>query len=56
MAANGYHAQVKMLGIPDIVIEHGTVKQLQKDAGYDTAAIVNAIREMMKASLQVTSL
>lgn len=56
MAAHSYHAQVKMLGIPDIVIEHGTVKQLQKDAGYDTAAIVNAIREMMKASLQVSSL
>ncbi|MBX2922775.1 MAG: 1-deoxy-D-xylulose-5-phosphate synthase [Chitinophagaceae bacterium] len=44
MARNGYNARVKILGIPDHVIEHGTPKELQKEAGYDTAAIVEAVR------------
>lgn len=56
MAKYSYKAEVKLLGIPDIVIEHGTVKQLQKDAGYDAEAIAAAVREMMKATLRVSSI
>ncbi len=48
MAAHGYKADVKILGIPDMLIEHGTPKQLQKDAGYDADAIADAVRLMME--------
>ena len=46
MAANGYSATVKILGIPDEVIEHGSPKQLHEDCGYDTSAVIKAAREM----------
>lgn len=48
MAANGYQARVQLLGIPDIIVEHGTPKQLHQECGFDTSAIVNAIREMYR--------
>ncbi|MGN6437789.1 MAG: 1-deoxy-D-xylulose-5-phosphate synthase [Agriterribacter sp.] len=53
MAAHHYKAEVKILGIPDIVIEHGTPKELQRDSGYDANAIANAVREMMKTTVIV---
>ena len=46
MAANGYSATVKILGIPDEVIEHGSPKKLHEDCGYDTSAVIKAAREM----------
>ena len=47
MALHQYGAQVKILGIPDLVIEQGTPKELQKECGYDVAAIAAAVRKMM---------
>ncbi|HET6253535.1 MAG TPA: 1-deoxy-D-xylulose-5-phosphate synthase [Puia sp.] len=52
-AAHGYQATVKILGIPDRVVEHGTPKELQHECGYDAPAIVAAVREMMKVKVQV---
>ncbi len=52
MAAHQYKAEVKILGIPDIVIEHGTPKELQRDGGYDANAIAAAVREMMKEKIK----
>lgn len=46
MAAHSYQAKVQLLGIPDVVVEHGSPKQLHQECGYDTEAIDNAIREM----------
>jgi 1-deoxy-D-xylulose-5-phosphate synthase len=43
MAANNYTAQVKMLGIPDRLVEHGTPKELHRECGYDTEAVVEAV-------------
>lgn len=54
MAAHGYNASVKILGIPDEVIEHGTPKELQREAGYDTAAIIEAIRTLSKENVTIT--
>ncbi|MBN8787442.1 MAG: 1-deoxy-D-xylulose-5-phosphate synthase [Terrimonas sp.] len=54
MAAHGYTANVKILGIPDEVIEHGTPKELQKEAGYDTAAIIETIRTLSKENVTIT--
>lgn len=47
MAMHHYRAEVKILGMPDHVIEQGTPKELQKECGYDAPAIAAAVREMM---------
>lgn len=46
MAHYGYSAEMKILGIPDILIEHGSPKQLQRDAGYDAEAIITAVKQL----------
>ena len=48
MAAHNYHAEVKMLGIPDRLVEHGTLKELHRECGYDTDGIEETAKEMMK--------
>ncbi len=48
MAANNYHAEVRMLGIPDRLVEHGTLKELHRECGYDAAGIEETAKEMMK--------
>jgi 1-deoxy-D-xylulose-5-phosphate synthase len=50
MNENNYSAQVKMLGIPDRIIEHGSPKELHHECGYDAAAIAGAVRLMLKTS------
>jgi 1-deoxy-D-xylulose-5-phosphate synthase len=46
MAQHNYTAEVKMLGIPDRIVEHGTLKELHRESGYDAAAISAAVREL----------
>ncbi|MEJ7769224.1 MAG: 1-deoxy-D-xylulose-5-phosphate synthase [Chitinophagaceae bacterium] len=53
MAANNYMAQVKMLGIPDTVVEHGTLKQLHQECHYDANAIADTLREMMHETVSI---
>ncbi|MGN6420993.1 MAG: 1-deoxy-D-xylulose-5-phosphate synthase [Pseudobacter sp.] len=53
MAAHNYKADVKILGIPDRIVEHGTPKELHRECGYDTAGIVAAVREMVGEKVQV---
>lgn len=48
MNAHHYKADVKILGIPDIIIEHASQKQQQKQAGIDPESIADAIRDMAK--------
>lgn len=47
MASNNYSAQVKILGIPDRLVEHGTLKELHRECGYDAKGIADAAKEMM---------
>ncbi len=47
-----YKADVKILGIPDRLVEHGTPKQLYQEIGIDAPAIANHIREMVSASIK----
>jgi 1-deoxy-D-xylulose-5-phosphate synthase len=56
MVAHGYHAQVKMLGIPDRIVEHGTLKELHRECGYDANAIAETLKEMMKERVTVSFL
>ncbi|CAN5294369.1 1-deoxy-D-xylulose-5-phosphate synthase [soil metagenome] len=48
MNAHGYKAHIKTLGIPDRIVEHGTLKELQKECGFDASAIAAAAREILK--------
>ena len=45
MANNGYTPKMKMLGIPDSFVEHGTPEQLYKICGMDADSVLNAIME-----------
>jgi 1-deoxy-D-xylulose-5-phosphate synthase len=54
MAANGYKNDLKILGIPDRIVEHGTLKELHRECEYDVQAIADAIREMKTTPVLVT--
>ncbi|HVA98488.1 MAG TPA: 1-deoxy-D-xylulose-5-phosphate synthase [Bacteroidia bacterium] len=47
MTDHNYSAQVKRLGIPDKVIEHGEQIQLHTECGYHPEGIVNAAMKMI---------
>ncbi|HEY5406971.1 MAG TPA: 1-deoxy-D-xylulose-5-phosphate synthase [Ginsengibacter sp.] len=48
MAENKYTSSVKILGIPDAIVEHGTPKELYNEVGIDANNIAEAIRDMAK--------
>lgn len=50
----GYKANVKIMGIPDRLVEHGSPKELYKEIGLDANAIAEVLREMMKEKVKVT--
>ncbi|MGZ8509914.1 MAG: transketolase C-terminal domain-containing protein, partial [Chitinophagaceae bacterium] len=56
MASHGYKNDVRILGIPDIIVEHGTPKELQRECRYDAQAIKEAVLGMMKGKINVSSL
>ena len=45
MAEHGYKNEIKILGIPDRIIEHGSPKELHRECGYDAQAIKEKIKE-----------
>lgn len=49
MAAHGYRNELRMLGIPDALVEHGTPKELHRECGYDAQGIADTVRAMMKS-------
>lgn len=50
MSDNGYQAQVKRLGIPDEVIEHGEQMELHRECGFDPEGIANAVRSLSEVA------
>lgn len=50
MAAHNYNAQVKIHGIPDRIVEHGSPKELHRECGYDANAIAAAVRKMVETA------
>ena len=48
MNANGYKADVTILGIPDRLVEHGTLKELHSECAYDAAGIEAAVKAIIK--------
>ncbi len=47
MAQNNYSSTVKLLGVPDKFIEHGTIEDLYKECGIDTKGIVKSALEIL---------
>jgi 1-deoxy-D-xylulose-5-phosphate synthase len=55
MVQNGYSAEIRILGIPDHIIEHGTLKELHRECGFDAEGIADTARNMLTSSVKVTS-
>jgi 1-deoxy-D-xylulose-5-phosphate synthase len=53
MAENNYKNDLKILGIPDRLVEHGTLKELHHECGYDAAAIKETVLEMIQGMVNV---
>ena len=54
MNAHGYKASIKILGIPDRLVEHGTLKELHKECGYDATAIAATVRSFVSDKVQTS--
>ena len=48
MMAQGYQAQVKRLGIPDDIIEHGEQIELHRECGFDPEGIASTVRSLVE--------
>ena len=55
MAENGYQTQVRRLGMPDRVVEHGSQAQLYAECGYDAAAVVETAEALLAAKAARTA-
>jgi 1-deoxy-D-xylulose-5-phosphate synthase len=49
MADNNYSAEVKRLGIPDRIVEHGEQIELHHECGFDPEGIEKAVVEMLES-------
>lgn len=47
ISEHNYKNDLRILGIPDRLVEHGTLKELHHECGYDANAIAETVREMM---------
>ncbi len=47
MVHHQYNSTIRMLGIPDEFIEHGTQRQLYRECGFDAESIVLSVREIL---------
>ncbi len=56
MQKNNYQAQVRILGIPDRLVEHGTPKELYRECAYDALGIADVARDMMKEKVTLTTI
>ena len=51
MAKNNYQAEISILGIPDRLVEHGTLKELYNECGYDVAGIVSSVKKVLQLEI-----
>lgn len=56
MARHGYKNDVRIIGIPDRIVEHGTPRELHRECEYDAEGIATVVREMMKIEQPVAAL
>jgi 1-deoxy-D-xylulose-5-phosphate synthase len=48
MVHHQYNSSLKMLGIPDEFVEHGTQRQLYRECGFDAESIARTVREILQ--------
>jgi len=53
MNQHGYKADVKIMGIPDRLVEHGTPKELYNEIGIDANAIAKILRQICGLQIKV---
>ena len=53
MNEHGYKADVKIMGIPDRLVEHGTPKQLYDEIGIDANGIAGMMRTMSETKVTI---
>jgi 1-deoxy-D-xylulose-5-phosphate synthase len=54
MADNQYSANIKRLGIPDRIVEHGEQAELHKECNFDEDGIENAVLSLLEVDLAKT--
>jgi len=47
MADHNYYAEVRRLGIPDHIVEHGEQAELHKECGFDTDGLIRSVESML---------
>jgi 1-deoxy-D-xylulose-5-phosphate synthase len=52
MTDHGYTSQVKRLGIPDTIVEHGEQIELHRECGFDPEGIADAVRELVEVQVR----
>jgi 1-deoxy-D-xylulose-5-phosphate synthase len=52
MATYNYSAKVKILGIPDRLVEHGTPKELHRECAYDAQGIAEAVIDLVRLNVE----
>jgi 1-deoxy-D-xylulose-5-phosphate synthase len=55
MSAHNYTAEIRIMGIPDHIVEHGTLKELHRECGFDSAGICQTVRNMMKDKISLSN-
>lgn len=56
MNQHNYKAEVKILGIPDRIVEHGSPKELHRECRYDAQAIADTVRSLTEKQVTVSTL
>lgn len=51
---HGSKNEIRILGIPDIIVEHGAPKELHRECAYDAESIKATVLEMMKDKINIT--
>ncbi len=52
-AKNNYKTSIKIVGIPDQIIEHGTLKELHRECSYDAESIAITVKTLLKEKMQI---
>ena len=47
MNEHNYNSKITMLGIPDSIVEHGSLKELHHECHYDALAIAEAVKSLL---------
>ena len=47
MNAHNYSSKITILGIPDTIVEHGSLKELHQECHFDAIAIAEAVKTLL---------